>query len=88
MPFLPPSTSAVVQLEGTGPNAERQEAAHPHHVHFAGDELLVPDLGADRTWRFQRGTGGKWEVRGSVEYAPGSGPRHVLVHGMWFHPSR
>lgn len=77
-----PETPELKQLAGTGPNADRQESSHPHQIYFYGNELLVPDLGADRTWRFQRGATGEWEVRGSVEYAPGSGPRHVVVQGL------
>jgi 6-phosphogluconolactonase (cycloisomerase 2 family) len=79
-PYLQSSGTHSVHFEGTGPNASRQESSHPHDVVFHGDELLIPDLGADKTWRLQRGANGKWEVKGHVEYEPGSGPRHVLVH--------
>lgn len=79
-PYLDSLGVHSVQFEGTGPNSSRQECSHPHDIVFHGDELLVPDLGADKTWRLQRGAGGKWEVKGHVEYEPGSGPRHVLVH--------
>lgn len=41
----------------------------------------MPDLGADKTWRLARGSDGKWANVGAIEYGPGSGPRHVLVHG-------
>ena len=53
-------------------------------------ELLIPDLGADRTWRVvhdqRSAAGGTREgrgtltVQGEVIYAPGSGPRHVVFH--------
>lgn len=48
-------------------------------------ELLVPDLGGDRIWRLQpdaeESEGGGWRVSGVVELVPGTGPRHVIVHG-------
>ncbi|KAG8767498.1 hypothetical protein FRC19_005382 [Serendipita sp. 401] len=68
-----------VQFSGTGPNLDRQEASHPHEVYRHGEELLIPDLGADKTWRVIKGENG-WEVKGAVEYPAGAGPRHVLVH--------
>lgn len=69
-------------FKGVGPDPERQESSHPHHVIFHPDreELLVPDLGGDKTWRLAKDEGGKWEVKGHVEYKPGSGPRHIAFH--------
>jgi 6-phosphogluconolactonase (cycloisomerase 2 family) len=71
---------SYVQFSGTGPNADRQEASHPHEVYAHGDELLIPDLGADKTWRLAKGSAG-WEVKGAIEYPAGAGPRHILIHG-------
>lgn len=81
-PFLHQSTPAVVQLRGKGPNKERQEASHPHQVVLIPEreELLVPDLGADKTWRFIKDDKGAWSPAGHVDYKPGSGPRHVIFH--------
>ena len=42
--------------------------------------LLVPDLGADKTWIFEK-RGGEWHRTGSLAYTPGDGPRHVVYHG-------
>lgn len=70
-----------VEFSGTGPDSSRQERSHPHEVYQHGEELLIPDLGADKTWILTKGTEG-WKTSGSVEYPSGSGPRHVLVHGM------
>jgi 6-phosphogluconolactonase (cycloisomerase 2 family) len=74
-----------IQFSGTGPNFDRQESSHPHEVYFYNDELLIPDLGADKTWRLTKGPSG-WEVKGSIDYPPGAGPRHILIHGkeQWF----
>jgi hypothetical protein len=82
-PYLPKADAyPTISTTGTGPRTDRQEASHPHQVYFASsNELLVPDLGADKTWRLARGSDGKWTNVGAIEYKPGSGPRHVLVHG-------
>ncbi|RIQ18985.1 lactonase family protein [Jiangella rhizosphaerae] len=70
----------LVSLEGSGPDAERQDAAHPHHVHVAPDGTVrVTDLGADavRAFRLRHGR----LVPGPVTPArPGSGPRHLAEH--------
>lgn len=81
-PNAPPR--AVLQLNGSGPNPDRQESSHPHQVVAipGRNEILVPDLGADRTWRLAYDDrGGVLSVQGSVTYPPGSGPRHVVFHG-------
>src|SRR5260221_9963234 len=78
---------AVLQLNGSGTNAARQESSHPHHVVAVPgrNEILVPDLGSDRTWRFaydnQRGV---LSLCGSVTYPPGSRPRHAVFHSPSF----
>ena len=81
-----------LQFFGTGPDPARQEKSHPHHVYLhkavnppGQHEILVPDLGADKTWRLARSSSGLWERRGEIVYSenPGGGPRHVAVHGMF-----
>jgi 6-phosphogluconolactonase (cycloisomerase 2 family) len=69
-----------VKFSGTGPNEQRQEASHPHEVYVHGDEILIPDLGADKIWRLLKGPSG-WEVKGAIDYPAGAGPRHILIHG-------
>lgn len=73
---------SLLQLKGTGPNLQRQESSHPHHFVSIPDrpEFLIPDLGADRTWRVVRGASGELIVKGEVVYDPGSGPRHIVFH--------
>ncbi len=44
--------TASLSLDGQGPDAERQEAAHPHQILFDGGLMLVVDLGADLVRRF------------------------------------
>nr|GAT46726.1 predicted protein [Mycena chlorophos] len=74
------SGPAITQLEGKGPNADRQEGPHAHHVVLTDDgELLVADLGSDRVARFVK-KNKEWVIEGFVNYAPGGGPRHVAIH--------
>ncbi|KRC59041.1 hypothetical protein ASE14_14680 [Agromyces sp. Root81] len=85
-PDAPADVVLAADFTGTGPNAERQESSHPHQavVDTARNELLVPDLGADR-------------VRGlsfdelparldhddarDIELHAGAGPRHLVIAG-------
>jgi 6-phosphogluconolactonase (cycloisomerase 2 family) len=59
----------------------QQNAPHPHQVILdpTGDFLLVPDLGADqvRVYAIDRHSG-RLNVCPSLNYTPGSGPRHGL----------
>lgn len=76
---------------GVGPDADRQEASHPHQVapHPSGKELLIPDLGSDKIWRLEKEEeSGSWKVAGEIAAKPGYGPRHLVVKGefgvhMW-----
>lgn len=75
-----------IRHEGTGPNLERQDAAHPHSVsQIPHTQLfLVPDLGADQISLYQLdGETGKLSFQKVVDTMPGSGPRHSA-----FHPSQ
>jgi hypothetical protein len=49
-------------------------------VYTYNNELLVPDLGADRTCRLVKRLT-DWEVEGAIEYPAGPSPRHIVVHG-------
>lgn len=83
--FLDAPPRAVLQLNGSGPNTDRQQSSHPHDVVTVPGrtEILVPDLGADRTWRLAYDEeGSALSVQGSVEYPSGSGPRHAVVQGQ------
>ncbi|CDO76735.1 hypothetical protein BN946_scf184813.g5 [Trametes cinnabarina] len=81
-PYLLAGSTAIIQFSGTGPNKERQEASHLHQVikHPQRDEVLVPDLGADKTRRLVREANGQWVEKGVVSYKAGSGPRHVAFY--------
>jgi 6-phosphogluconolactonase (cycloisomerase 2 family) len=73
--------SGEVQQTGSGPNADRQEAPHPHAVMFdpAGNYIATADLGIDKVETFQLADGGLTKV-GEASMAPGAGPRHVAFH--------
>ncbi len=63
-----------------GPNAERQEASHPHQCIEGDDGLLfVPDLGSDRVWMLKKGQGEELKLVGQLEVPGGTGPRHAVV---------
>ena len=69
---------------GSGPNPDRQRAAHPHAVVFVTDELVyVPDLGADRlvVYELDHATSRLQPLAGrSVACPAGAGPRQLAVH--------
>lgn len=72
----PPETLA---LHGSGPDPERQEAAHPHQVIFDAGLLRVPDLGADLLRSYDAELSGGFVPRGADTMPPGTGPRHGVV---------
>ena len=54
-----------------------------------GDEVLVPDLGADKIWRLiqsSESTPADWVIQGQIEQPEGSGPRHIALAGETFNP--
>jgi 6-phosphogluconolactonase len=75
--------SDLVEYDGSGPVADRQDASHPHQVLFAGDgSVLVTDLGADRIHVHRLdAAAGRLDRLGSCEAPPGSGPRHLALAG-------
>lgn len=73
---------------GSGPDANRQEAPHPHSSTLApeGRVLLVADLGTDQVWRYLIGDDGLLTPDGhAAALPPGSGPRHMTfsASGRW-----
>jgi len=81
----PSPASAVRQQVGTGPDRERQEAAHAHAIVLDPAErfALAADLGADRIFVYRYGAAsGTLEPNdpGAAPLDPGSGPRHLAWH--------
>lgn len=78
--------SDVEQHIGTGPNQERQEAPHAHHI--APDPqnkfILSVDLGADKVlaYRLDSNSGTLTPNEPAAAYIskPGTGPRHLAFH--------
>ncbi|WP_245777957.1 lactonase family protein [Lentzea xinjiangensis] len=70
-----------VQHEGSGPDPERQEGPHAHHIVFdpAGRYALAVDLGADAVFGYSF-TGGRLDLVSTAKLAPGAGPRHIAFH--------
>jgi 6-phosphogluconolactonase len=69
----------VVQQEGSGPNANRQEGPHAHMIAPTADGrfVLATDLGADEVITYRLDTeAGTLERVGAMKTAPGAGPRH------------
>lgn len=74
------------QNEGTGPNKNRQEAAHAHSTNLDAKNrfAVVCDLGVDKVfiYKFDKKTG-KLNANPAQNYfqaKPGAGPRHFAFH--------
>jgi len=77
--------TCVVQFHGSGPNSQRQEAAHPHQiVPDSGSEVVyVPDLGSDMIRKLRLTANGQFEEMEAISFKsflPGGGPRHIALH--------
>jgi 6-phosphogluconolactonase len=71
-----------VQHHGSGPNPERQEAAHTHMTAIdpvTGDVLAI-DLGSDTIFRYALDLAGRLVAGTSIKTEPGAGPRHLAFH--------
>lgn len=72
-----------VQHEGSGPNTERQDAAHPHSIIETPEDHLfaVSDLGTDAIYFYRLDPeNGKLSLVQAIEAEAGSGPRHLAYH--------
>lgn len=72
----------LIQLEGSGPNANRQKSSHAHQAIFSPDnrQLWVADLGSDKVWIYDFDAQSGALSAGTppfVATAPGAGPRHI-----------
>ncbi|RYD72433.1 MAG: lactonase family protein [Sphingobacteriales bacterium] len=85
---LPKEKPQLKQHKGTGPNADRQEAAHAHWADWAQlsdsqktSGIYVVDLGVDQIFWYPQDAKGKLG-EGQVAYkaTPGDGPRHLAIH--------
>jgi 6-phosphogluconolactonase len=75
------------QYEGTGPNADRQEMAHPHYAAATPDgrHIYVVDLGTDKIMNYEVDAATKTIAthpnQPFYRSQPGSGPRHLVMDG-------
>ncbi len=77
--------ASVIQHQGKGPNARRQERPHAHSINLdpAATFVFAPDLGVDKVFIYRvdavqarlAPNDPAW-----VEVAPGAGPRHFDFH--------
>ena len=69
------------QLEGNGPNKQRQESPHAHWINWTpdGKRLYVVDLGSDTISYYEQKD--QWQQRRTaLKLSPGAGPRHMVFH--------
>ncbi len=77
--------ASLVKHSGSGPNKQRQEAAHPHstNVDPTNRFVLVPDLGTDKivVYSFDPASAQLSQSPAGEGIAPpGAGPRHMKFH--------
>lgn len=70
-----PSSATVTQFHGDGPDRDRQQGSHPHHVLPLNDGFIITDLGSDRLWAVTD-TGA---IAGGAVLPGGFGPRHAAL---------
>jgi 6-phosphogluconolactonase len=70
------------QHTGSGPRADRQEAAHAHSANFTLDRqhLIVADLGMDALVVYTLTPEGELREHTRAHTRPGTGPRHLTFH--------
>jgi 6-phosphogluconolactonase (cycloisomerase 2 family) len=72
----------LLEFSGSGPDPERQEAAHAHQVVSVGGSILVADLGTDSVHIVRIDEDGNLTpATDSITLPPGSGPRHLVLSG-------
>lgn len=75
----------LIEHEGCGPKADRQECAHVHFVAFDPEDeqlLYAVDLGIDAVMIYrQNPETGLLTACERVDAEPGMGPRHLIFHG-------
>ncbi len=77
---VPTVRTALVQHEGSGPNAARQKAAHVHMavVDETGTLVSAVDLGTDEIRSYRLGEEGELIPVSVSELPPGTGPRQLV----------
>ncbi|PZF84044.1 lactonase family protein [Jiangella anatolica] len=76
----------VVQHEGGGPDAGRQDGPHAHMIvtDEARGHVLAADLGTDTVYRYVLDEGsGRLTLADEIATSPGAGPRHLVVRDRY-----
>lgn len=68
----------LMRHEGTGPHAERQEAAHVHMAVVRDRIVSVVDLGTDEIRGYELADNGKLDPLAISAMPPGTGPRELV----------
>ncbi|GAA3879016.1 lactonase family protein [Streptomyces sedi] len=79
----PARRTELAELEGSGPDRERQEAPHAHMVTLdaAGTLATVVDLGTDTLWSYRLTPEGRLVDRTASRLPAGCGPRQLVRAG-------
>jgi 6-phosphogluconolactonase len=77
--------TCIIRHSGHGPDASRQESAHPHSINVdpSGRFTIVADLGLDRVCVYRLDAASGTLTPNDPPYAkvaPGAGPRHFAFH--------
>lgn len=75
----PGERSDLLDLEGKGPDPDRQAGPHAHMVVPGRDDVLIADLGTDHVWRARLDpVSGRLTMElPAITAEPGTGPRHL-----------
>ncbi|HEV7965115.1 MAG TPA: lactonase family protein [Actinoplanes sp.] len=68
----------LVCHHGTGPDPERQDGPHAHHVSVRGTEVTAVDLGTDTLYGYRLGPDGRLTPIWETYAGAGVGPRHLV----------
>ncbi|RMI46049.1 lactonase family protein [Streptomyces triticirhizae] len=80
---VPTGRTDLAELEGSGPDPERQEAPHAHMVALdaTGTLATVVDLGTDTLWSYRLTPEGRLVDRVASRLPAGCGPRQLVRAG-------
>ncbi|WP_262852310.1 lactonase family protein [Mumia quercus] len=79
----PRATADSLPMQGSGPDADRQDAPHPHMIaapDASREALMCVDLGTDRITTLTVTGDGRLEAGEAWTLPPGTGPRQALAH--------
>lgn len=69
----------LVAHHGSGPDPDRQQGPHAHHVSYRDDEVTAVDLGTDTLYGYRLDGDGRLAPAWSAYTGARTGPRHLAV---------